>query len=103
MRKPPQMPRWYWLDTDGCWFCKNRNACSNCSIVKRYRKKYFTKKEKGKTLNSEVLERINDGSATIDDYVEFFATFGVTLYKADGTFKTVGEIFKEASERKRGS
>lgn len=54
-------------------------------------------------MNSEVLERINDGSATIDDYVEFFATFGVTLYKADGTFKTVGEIFKEASERKRDS
>lgn len=54
-------------------------------------------------MDSRVLERINDGSATIDDYIEFFAAFGVTLYKADDTFKTVGEIFKEASERKRGS
>nr|DAH81406.1 MAG TPA: antistasin family protein [Caudoviricetes sp.] len=42
------MPRWYWLDTDGCWFCKNKKNCNNCSIVKRYRKKYFTKKEEGK-------------------------------------------------------
>lgn len=54
-------------------------------------------------MNSEVLERINDGSATIDDYVEFFAAFGVTLYKTDGTYKTVGEIFKEAKEKLRGS
>lgn len=38
-------------------------------------------------MDSKILERINDGSATIDDYVEFFATFGVTLYKADGSWR----------------
>lgn len=48
IRKPPSMPYWYWLDTDNCWFCNNRNNCNNCSIIKKYRKKYFPKKEKGK-------------------------------------------------------
>ncbi|HAU87645.1 MAG TPA: hypothetical protein DCW90_19780 [Lachnospiraceae bacterium] len=45
-RKPPEMPYWYWLDTDNCWRCKNRNGCSNCGTVKKYRKKFFQKKSK---------------------------------------------------------
>lgn len=35
-RKPkPSMPRWFWLDTDGCWWCDNRNNCGSCKILKR--------------------------------------------------------------------
>ena len=36
IRKPrPQPPRHAWLDLDGCWFCKNRNGCSGCKVMKR--------------------------------------------------------------------
>lgn len=31
----PSMPYWYWLGTDGCWFCKNKNNCNNCGIIKK--------------------------------------------------------------------
>lgn len=24
------MPKWFWLGQDGCWFCDNRNNCSQC-------------------------------------------------------------------------
>lgn len=46
-RKPPAMPRWYWLGQDGCWFCRNKNACSNCSVIKKDRKAMFESKIKG--------------------------------------------------------
>lgn len=37
-RKPrPSMPHWYWLDVDGCWWCKNKNNCNSCKILKRVR------------------------------------------------------------------
>ena len=27
-RKPkPSPPHWYWLDSDNCWDCNNRNNC----------------------------------------------------------------------------
>lgn len=76
---------------------------SFCLLLLDNEKATTNKKEKGNIVDSKVLERINDGSATIDDYAEFFAAFGVTLYKADGTYKTVGEVFKEANEKLRGS
>lgn len=35
-RKPkPSPPHWYWLDSDNCWDCKNRNNCSGCKRLKR--------------------------------------------------------------------
>ncbi len=30
----PQPPRWWTLDNDNCWFCKNRNNCGNCRLLK---------------------------------------------------------------------
>ena len=37
MRKPhPQPPKYYWLDSDNCWDCKNRNNCGNCKRLKDY-------------------------------------------------------------------
>lgn len=31
----PQPPRWWTLDNDNCWFCKNRNNCGNCRLLKK--------------------------------------------------------------------
>jgi hypothetical protein len=35
-KQRPEPPKYFWLDTDDCWFCKNRNRCSGCKILKRY-------------------------------------------------------------------
>lgn len=46
------MPDWWWLGQDGCWFCKNRNACSNCSVIRKERKASFGKKVKGRNSSN---------------------------------------------------
>ena len=33
-KERPQPPRWYWIDSDACYACKNRNACSGCKRLK---------------------------------------------------------------------
>lgn len=49
-RKPPSMPKWFWYGVmDGCWFCEKKN-CSNCKHVRAYRKEFFPKKVKGRSL-----------------------------------------------------
>lgn len=49
LRKPrPSPPRWYWIESDNCYRCKNRNNCNQCKILKRksaYEKKNKTRKE----------------------------------------------------------
>ena len=30
----PQPPKWWTLDNDNCWFCKNRNNCGGCKLLK---------------------------------------------------------------------
>ena len=51
-KKPkPAPPRWYWWDSDNCWFCNNRNGCTNCKILKSYvaeQKEKQKRKEKNK-------------------------------------------------------
>lgn len=32
----PQPPKYHWFGADGCWFCKNRNACGGCKTLKGY-------------------------------------------------------------------
>ena len=32
----PEPPKYYYYDTDNCWFCKNRNGCSGCKVLKQY-------------------------------------------------------------------
>lgn len=59
-RKAPEMPYWWWLGQDGCWFCKNRNACSNCSVIKKERKKYFGKKVKGRKSSNHKREDVDE-------------------------------------------
>lgn len=51
MRKPtPQPPKWYWLDSDGCWDCnRNHTGCHNCPRLKEIRdieRKKKTRKNK---------------------------------------------------------
>ena len=38
-KQRPQPPRWVWLDTDNCWFCKNKNNCNQCKLLKQFRRK----------------------------------------------------------------
>ena len=35
----PQPPWWWILDNDNCWFCKNRNNCNQCRLLKRFKRK----------------------------------------------------------------
>ena len=49
MRKPkPSPPKWYWADSDNCWFCNNRTNCNACKIMKKL-SKYDRTREKEKT------------------------------------------------------
>ena len=35
-RKPrPSMPMHYWLEQNGCWYCKNRNNCNQCKAIRK--------------------------------------------------------------------
>lgn len=43
-KQRPQPSRDFWLDTDCCWFCKNRNGCGGCKVLKKYNKEYGNKK-----------------------------------------------------------
>ena len=44
IKQRPQTPRDFWLDTDCCWACKNRNGCGGCKFLKNYNKEYGNKK-----------------------------------------------------------
>lgn len=43
-KQRPQPPKIFWLDTDCCWACKNRNGCGGCKFLKKYNKEYGNKK-----------------------------------------------------------
>lgn len=54
IRKPrPSMPRWWWIDRDGCWGCKNTNNCNQCKGARAYTKEYREKKVKGINQNNK--------------------------------------------------
>ena len=57
------MPYWYWMGTDGCWFCKNPNNCGRCRVHLAYLKKYGEKKIKGQTARSRKPSK--------NDYLKF--------------------------------
>ena len=48
----PQPPRYYWLDTDNCWPCKNRDNCNGFKVLK----KYITEKGKKRDKYAAVSE-----------------------------------------------
>ena len=35
-KKRPEPPKYFWYDVDGCWFCKKKNACGVCKVLKEY-------------------------------------------------------------------
>ena len=35
-KKRPEPPKYFWYDVDGCWFCKKKNACGGCKVLKEY-------------------------------------------------------------------
>lgn len=46
-RKPrPAAPNYRYWDTDGCWFCKNRNGCGSCKVNKQYVAKQKQKRDR---------------------------------------------------------
>lgn len=56
-RKPrPQPPGYFWLDVDGCWFCKNKNNCNNCKVLKRQRAKDREERKDSKWVTTEGKE-----------------------------------------------
>ncbi len=34
----PSVPHWWWLDSDGCWWCKNPQNCNGCSFLRKAQK-----------------------------------------------------------------
>lgn len=55
-RKPrPAMPHWWWLDSDECWFCRNRNNCNQCKVARQSYKS-------GGKLAREKDRRANDAA-----------------------------------------
>lgn len=38
-KQRPQPPWWWNLDNDNCWFCKNRNNCNQCKLLKKFKRK----------------------------------------------------------------
>lgn len=53
-KQRPSMPYYWWFDVDGCWFCKNKNACSNCKVARRYLKSKYNKRKRRRKLNETV-------------------------------------------------
>ena len=53
-KKRPQPPKYFWYDTDGCWFCKKKNACGGCKVMKEIvaEQKEKQKQENGKQKNT---------------------------------------------------
>ena len=62
-----QPPWWWTLDNDNCWFCKNRNNCGNCKLLKEQRAIERRKRKYGKyfSIKSGVDERLLQSSIGI--------------------------------------
>lgn len=35
-KKRPEPPWYFYLDTDNCYCCKNKNGCGGCKFLKKY-------------------------------------------------------------------
>lgn len=50
----PEPPWWWTLDNDNCWFCKSRNNCNGCKLLKEHQsieEKRRNRKQKQKIRN----------------------------------------------------
>lgn len=60
-RKPrPSMPRWWWLDSDGCWWCHNRQNCNSCKTLKRAELPKKRDLQEQQRLKEEIDRRVDD-------------------------------------------
>lgn len=47
MRKPRSAHlKWWFIENDGCWFCKNRNNCNGCKLLKRQKTNEVKKRDR---------------------------------------------------------
>lgn len=37
-KKHPSPPHWWLLDSDNCWWCRNKSGCSNCKALKQFKR-----------------------------------------------------------------
>lgn len=51
----PSPPRWWFLETDNCWFCKNRNNCNGCKLLKQ--QKSCDTRKRDKKLKKEYFKK----------------------------------------------
>lgn len=50
-RKMKPQPSWEWLlDNDNCWFCKNRNNCGSCKLLKQHSSEQRKKRERAEEV-----------------------------------------------------
>ena len=45
-KKRPQPPKYFYWDTDNCWFCSRKNACGGCRFLKKYIAEHKPKEKK---------------------------------------------------------
>lgn len=60
-RKPrPSMPHWWWLDQDGCWFCKNKRNCGSCTVNKKAKLPHKKDLQVQQRYKEEINRRVDD-------------------------------------------
>ena len=74
----PQPPWWWTLDNDNCWFCKNRNNCGGCKLLKQQRSE--SREKQGESMNlSKKSEKAIDIAGRIMSAV--LVTSAAELYR----------------------
>lgn len=58
-KKKPSPPWYFYLDTDDCHRCKNKNNCGACKFLKRYIRTKGKKRDKYGEKNQEMRYRNN--------------------------------------------
>ena len=52
----PQTLRWWTLDNDNCWYCKNRNNCGNCRLLKEQQAISNKKNKRNNYMSAAMLK-----------------------------------------------
>lgn len=50
----PQPPIWWLLDSDDCYFCKNKSNCGGCRILKKVKAQQDRKRRKDWRKDCEI-------------------------------------------------
>ena len=60
IKPSPEVPWYVWYDLDGCWFCKHKNGCHNCKVMKKYRHKQI--EEQKNKEKKDFLKSVKNGT-----------------------------------------